>query len=55
VWQGAHDRMVPFGHGRWLAAHIPGARANLHNDEGHLSLVAQLPRILNDLQELASL
>jgi pimeloyl-ACP methyl ester carboxylesterase len=55
VWQGAHDRMVPFEHGRWLAAHIPGARVNLHHDEGHLSLVAQLPRILDDLHDLASL
>jgi pimeloyl-ACP methyl ester carboxylesterase len=55
VWQGAHDRMVPYAHGRWLAAHVPGARVNLYDDEGHLSLVAQLPRILDDLAELASL
>ena len=53
VWQGAHDRMVPFEHGRWLAAHIPGARAHLYEDEGHISLVAQLPRIVEDLAELS--
>jgi len=53
VWQGAHDRMVPYGHGTWLAAHIPGARAHLHDDEGHLSIVNQLPRILKDLDDLA--
>jgi pimeloyl-ACP methyl ester carboxylesterase len=46
IWQGAHDRMVPFAHGEWLAAHIPGARAHLYDDEGHISLALQLPRIL---------
>ncbi len=49
VWQGAHDKMVPFAHGRWLAAHIAGAREHLYEDEGHLSLVRQMPRILDDL------
>ena len=49
IWQGAHDRMVPFAHGEWLAAHVPGARAHLYDDEGHISLVQQLPRILDDL------
>ncbi|HET8759291.1 MAG TPA: alpha/beta fold hydrolase [Solirubrobacteraceae bacterium] len=49
IWQGAHDRMVPFAHGRWLAAHVPNARVHLYDDEGHLSLVNQLPRILDDL------
>lgn len=53
IWQGAHDMMVPFDHGRWLAAAIPGARAHLFDDEGHLSLVAKLDEILADLKELA--
>jgi pimeloyl-ACP methyl ester carboxylesterase len=53
IWQGAHDRMVPFGHGEWLAAHVPGARVHLYDDEGHISLVGQLPRILDDLASRA--
>jgi pimeloyl-ACP methyl ester carboxylesterase len=51
VWQGARDRMVPFAHGEWLAAHVPGARARLYDDHGHVSLAQQLPRILADLSE----
>ena len=49
IWQGAHDRMVPFAHGEWLAAHVPGARVHLYDDEGHISLVQKIRRILDDL------
>ncbi|HET6167974.1 MAG TPA: alpha/beta fold hydrolase [Marmoricola sp.] len=53
VWQGAHDLMVPFGHGRWLAATIPGARVHLFDDEGHVSLVHRFDEMLAELRELA--
>jgi pimeloyl-ACP methyl ester carboxylesterase len=49
IWQGGHDRMVPDSHGRWLAAHIPGATLQLDPDEGHLSLIHRAAEILDDL------
>ncbi|HEX4189927.1 MAG TPA: alpha/beta fold hydrolase [Marmoricola sp.] len=55
IWQGRQDAMVPFSHGEWLAEHVPGARAHLFEDEGHISLVGRLPEILADLRSLAGL
>lgn len=54
IWQGAQDRMVPFDHGRWLAANVAGAQSRLLDDEGHFSLVNHIDRILDDLLELSS-
>jgi pimeloyl-ACP methyl ester carboxylesterase len=50
VWQGDQDRMVPLAHGRWLASHIPAARARIVPGHGHVSLVtAHRAAILDDL------
>ncbi len=53
VWQGDEDRMVPAGHGSWLAANIPLAHARMRPGEGHLTLVtSRFGEILDDLMSL---
>lgn len=50
VWQGRHDRMVPYLHGEWLASHLPAPIPHLFDDQGHLSLVvAKFGQILDEL------
>jgi pimeloyl-ACP methyl ester carboxylesterase len=51
VWQGSADLMVPFAHGQWLAANVPGATAHLLDGEGHLSVgVGAMPQMLDELR-----
>jgi pimeloyl-ACP methyl ester carboxylesterase len=49
VWHGRHDAMVPTTHGEWLAGRVPGARARILADEGHLSLVLRFGTVLDEL------
>lgn len=45
VMQGEQDLMVPFAHGRWLAAALPRAEVVLSADEGHLTLLEKIGQV----------
>lgn len=47
VVQGGQDRVVPASHGRWLAAAIPGAELWFRPDDGHVSILREVPQALD--------
>jgi pimeloyl-ACP methyl ester carboxylesterase len=54
IWAGGQDVTVPYAHGRWLAAQVPGAVAHLVDDAGHITMVNDLEDVLVELLELRS-
>ena len=54
LWQGSEDMMVPFGHGQWIAKHLPQDKLVQHllQGEGHISIF--LGKADNMLEELLS-
>ncbi|HEX6789419.1 MAG TPA: alpha/beta hydrolase [Gaiellaceae bacterium] len=55
LWQGEQDQFVPYGHGVWLAAHIPEVDARLTAEDGHLTLAERrVPEVHGWLLERAS-
>lgn len=56
LYQGSEDAMVPFGHGKWLAEHLPkeGLRAELIEGEGHISIfIGREVEMVRDLLRMA--
>jgi pimeloyl-ACP methyl ester carboxylesterase len=51
VVQGAIDRVVPLGHGTWVASRLPRAELWLRPDDGHVSVLAAVPAAMDWLLE----
>jgi pimeloyl-ACP methyl ester carboxylesterase len=54
IWAAGQDAMVPYAHGQWLAANVPGAVAHLFEDAGHITLLNDLDDVLRELVELGT-
>jgi pimeloyl-ACP methyl ester carboxylesterase len=46
IMHGAKDKMVPCGHGEWLAARCPAAESRIVPDAGHITVLDSAPEAL---------
>jgi pimeloyl-ACP methyl ester carboxylesterase len=53
IRHGDIDRLVQVNHGRWLAEHIPGARAQILPGHGHVSIAEPFDEVMDALLETA--
>ena len=53
LMHGAEDKMVPYGHGEWLAAHCPAADWRTVQDAGHINVLDSAPEALAWVAERA--
>lgn len=54
LWQGTDDLMVPFAHGEWLAANVPGVVGHLLAGQGHFSVaIGRAGEMFDELLDLA--
>ena len=52
LYQGSEDKMVPYGHGKWLASHLPQDTLKTHliDGQGHISIfIGQAESIIDQL------
>ena len=54
VWHGTADESVPVGHGRWIVAQVPGAEGHFLDGQGHVSVLAELPAIIDSVAATAT-
>jgi pimeloyl-ACP methyl ester carboxylesterase len=53
IRQGEFDHLVRVDHGKWLAEHIPGARAQILGGHGHASVADPFDDVMDSLLEAA--
>ena len=53
VWHGTADESVPVGHGRWVVDRVPGAEGHFIDGQGHVSILVELPAIIDSVTATA--
>ncbi len=54
VWHGTADGNVPVGHGRWIVDQVRGAEGHFLDGQGHVSVLVELPAIVDSIAVTAA-